>query len=326
MNARILLPTIAVAALSLTACNTDENPGEDWDGRIHLSSSVATLTRAAYELDTKIANGETVWLYIDGNETGTTATQYYGKQLTALGDNTFTGADDLFFPANETSINLYAFHINEPGPAQMTPDAYPTAELTHQVEQNQTSIGSNPGYAKSDLLFAKINLSKEKAKTDNGAIALPFKHLLSKIEVVLLKGTGKDEMDIQKVEILNTKLQGTFTPSKTEDITVAASDEVDGDSHNPIQIDSDITEDESRPVLNEAIIVPQPLDDQTDFIRVTLSTGGELIYKLNQATTFAPGTKYRYTITAKLTGLTVTSSIEPWSGDGTPIKGDAEMQ
>ena len=325
MKTRFLLTTIASAALFLTACNTDENPGEDWDGRIHLSSSVATLTRTSHELDDKIANNEKVWLYVEGNETEA-STQYYGKELTATGNNTFAGADELFFPANETSINLYAFHINEAGEAQMKTNAYPTVPLTHKVDQNQQSTSGTSGYAKSDLLSAKASLSREDAKTNVGAVALPFKHLLSKIEVVLLEGAGKEEMDIQNVEILNTKLQGTFTPSKTAAFSVSASGDVDGSTHNPIQIDKEVTTDESAPVLNEAIIIPQEIANETPFIRVTLSTGGELIYKLDKQTTFHPGTKYRYTITAKLTGLTVTSSIDPWIGGETPATGNAEMQ
>lgn len=326
MKTRFLLTTIASAALFLTACNTDENPGEDWDGRIHLSSSVATLTRTSHDLDDKIANNEKVWLYVEGNETGENATQYYGKELTANGNNTFTGADELFFPANETSINLYAFHINEAGEAQMKTGAYPTGPLTHKVDQDQQSTSGTSGYAKSDLLYAKTSLSREDAKTNVGAVALPFKHLLSKIEVVLLEGAGKEEMDIQNVEILNTKLQGAFTPSKTAAFSVSASGDVDGSTHNPIQIDKEVTTDESAPVLNEAIIIPQEIANETPFIRVTLSTGGELIYKLDKQTTFASGTKYRYTITAKLTGLTVTSSIDPWIGGETPTTGNAEME
>lgn len=323
MKTRFLLTTIASAALILTACSTDENPGEDWDGRIRLNSSVVTLTRTSHELDDKIANNEKVWLYVEGNETGENAIQYYGKELTADGNNAFTDAGDMFFPANETSINLYAFHINEET-SSMSGAAYPSGPLTHKVESDQQS--STSGYAKSDLLSAKASLSRDDAKANGGVVALPFKHLLSKIEVVLLKGAGMDKMDIQKVEILNTKLQGTFTPSKTAAFSVSASGDVNGNTYNPIQIDKEVTTDVGTPVLNEAIIIPQEIANETPFIRVTLSTGGELIYKLDNATTFAPSTKYRYTITAKLTGLTVTSSIEPWTGGETPTEGDAVME
>lgn len=326
MKTRFLSTAITAAALFLTACSTEENPGEAWDGRIHLSSGVATLTRATHNLDEKIANNEKVWIYIDGSATGADAVQYYGKQLTANGGNGFSDADNLFFPANETSINLYAFHINEPSTASISASAYPTVQLTHQVSQDQRSSGN--GYAKSDLLYAKTSLTKENAKSNGGAVELPFKHQLSKIEVVLKKDASVGDATIDNVEILNTMLQGTFTPSKTsESISVMASGSIDGS--NPIQIDNDLTTNDT-PVLNEAIIIPQIINEGTAFICVTLSTGGVLVYKLGDtdpsttSVTFDAGTKYRYTITAKLTGLQVTSSIAPWSGDSS-VSGDATM-
>lgn len=328
MKTRFLSTAITAAALFLAACSTEENPGEAWDGRIHLSSGVAILTRATQNLDEKIANNEKVWLYIDGSATGADAVLYYGKQLTANGGNGFSDADNLFFPANETSINLYAFHINEPSTASIFADAYPTAQLTHQVSQDQQSSGN--GYAKSDLLYAKTSLTKENAKSNGGAVELPFKHQLSKIEVVLKKDPGVGSATIDKVEILNTMLQGTFTPSKTsESLSVTTSGSIDGSTHNPIQIDNGLTTNDT-PVLNEAIIIPQTINEGTAFIRVTLSTGGVLTYQLadddenTSSVTFVLGTKYRYTITAKLTGLTVTSSITPWGGSSS-ASGEATM-
>lgn len=327
MKTRFLSTAITAAALFLAACSTEENPDEAWDGRIHLSSGVATLTRATQNLDEKIANDEKVWLYIDGSATGADAVQYYGKQLTANGSNGFTDADNLFFPANETSINLYAFHINEPSTANMSAGTYPIAQLTHQVSQDQRSSGN--GYAKSDLLYAKTSLTKENAKSNGGAVELPFKHQLSKIEVVLKKDASVGDATIDNVEILNIMLQGTFTPSKTsESLSVTTSGSIDGSS-NPIQIDNGLTTDDT-PILNEAIIIPQTVNEGTAFIRVTLSTGGVLTYQLDDnnintsSVTFASGTKYRYTITAKLTGLQVTSSIAKWNGDSS-VSGEATM-
>ena len=63
MRIRLLQTILAGTALFLSACSTEDVPGEDWDGRLHLSSNVATLTRATHGLDTKIAEGQTVWLY-----------------------------------------------------------------------------------------------------------------------------------------------------------------------------------------------------------------------------------------------------------------------
>ena len=67
-------------------------------------------------------------------------------------------------------------------------------------------------------------------------------------------------------------------------------------------------------------------------MKVTLATGGELFYTLpngasDNGLTLASGKIYKYEITVKLTGLTVTSSIEDWAtiGSGDPVAGDAVM-
>lgn len=316
MRIRLLQTILAGTALFLSACSTEDVPGEDWDGRLHLSSNVATLTRATHDLDTKIAEGQTVWLYIDK---ASDASLLYGKELTTTGDNGFSGADNMTFPANEENINIYAFHINiKPTTTAMTTSAYPTGQLTHQVGNNQKKEGGT--YAQSDLLYAKTTLSKTDAKSKNGAIELPFSHCLSKIEVILKK-SAEVTAGITKLEILNTKLEAAFTPSKGNDswLTLTASG-----SETAIEIDHDVTGADGDK-LNEAIIIPQTLSDKTEFIRVTLDGGSTLVYKLGAETKFEKGTKYTYTITAKLTGLTVTSKIDDW-GTGTGASGDAVME
>lgn len=319
-----LLTNLMAVTLLLTACNQEELP--EWDGRLYLSSGVATLTRATHNLDEKIAQGETVWLYVYGGTTSESTQPYYRKELKAGEGNGFTGADEMYFPAEEESINLYAFHINELTSSSM-PTAYPTEQLTHQVETDQQSTPDG-GYAKSDLLYATVSKTKKEAKDDGGKITLLFKHFLSKIEVVLIKDKSLDGKDISKVEILNTHLQGTFTPSKDNtEISVTPSGDIDPGTSNAIQIDKSETTDADSPVLNEAIIIPQTLNAQTAFIRVTLDDENdtELTYKLEKATTFAQGQKYRYTITAKLTELTVTATITGWEGDSNKYTGETEM-
>lgn len=319
MKTNQVMAVFAATTLLLAACSNEENFGNNekpWDGRLHFSSKVAELTRTGtYDLDTKIANGEKVWLYIDK---ATGPTQIYGKELTANGSTGFTGGDDMSYPAGEASISLYAFHGNisyDPGSGVTSdmPDNYPTVEFTHAVKADQKTEAN---YAKSDLLYAKETKTQQAVKDASGAVALTFKHLLSKIEVVLKKGTGMDAVNITKVEILNTKLKGTFTPAKATGadavaVTVAATD----NTAAPIEINANLTE-LSGDVLNEAIIIPQTVANEAQFIKVTLSTGGELFYKLKKETTFAKGTKYKYTITANLTDLTVTSEVTGW-GTGT---------
>ncbi len=316
--------TFVAAAFCLTACTNEDSMSDGWDGRLHLSSSIVQQTRATFDLDVKINENEKVWLYIDGTGTGTP--NYYAETLTATSSNGFTVADskDLFFPANEESINLYAFHINPTGSLTTMPNDYPTSQLTHKVEQDQSTIAN---YAKSDLLYSKETKTKQDVKAASGTVTLTFKHLLSKIEVVLKKGKGGDDITISKVEILNTKLEATFTPAKATaigDVTVGTNSSETISDANPIEIGHEFTSG-SGDVLNEAIIVPQTLASGTAFIRITLQNGGVLTYSLGAGTTFATNMKYKYTITANLTDLNVESEITPWDSGTNVDNGVAEM-
>ena len=148
--------------------------------------------------------------------------------------------------------------------------------------------------------------------------------MLSKIEVVLVKGAGVS--DITSAEILNTKLKAVFTPSKTADFSVATDNAETIADSNPIAIDCEATpqadaSDDNKAILNEAIIVPQTLTETTEFIRIN----GTLIYKLPADKTFVAGKKYRYIVTANLSGLTVTSSITDWSPETGDNNGSAGM-
>ena len=159
------------------------------------------------------------------------------------------------------------------------------------------------------------------------AVNLQFKHLLSKVEVVLVQGKGAP--NISKVEILNTKLQATFTPDKENGCSVTAAGEIADNTKNAITIDNGTTasgDTESSPTLNEAIIVPQTVTEGTQLFRITTDNGGTLYYKVpDGGVTFDGSKKYRYTITANLSGLTVTCSIKDWDTT-TDASGNAEME
>lgn len=332
MKSELVSTTIAATALFLTACSNEVNLIDNWDGRIHLSSNVVTLTRATHNLDEQIAENEKVWLYVDKMVEPTTTTKIYDKELAADGSGNFTGDDNMFYPADAASISLYALHVNaveSSGSATTRPTDFPGA-LTHKVEQNQKKSGGS--YAKSDLLFAKVaSKTKDNVKDASGTIELEFSHLLSKIEVVLKNGTGMNDITITEVKILNTQLKGSFTPDKSNDISVTAVSENIAEDKNAIEIDCDVTESSAQSgseSLNEGIIIPQTLNENDAFIQVTLSTGGVLTYKLgaDDNKTFAAGSRYRYTITANLTGLEVTSTISNWTHDDrNDVTGNAGM-
>lgn len=312
----------AAAALMLGACSNDENL-DNLNGpvELRLTSGLEVQTRATHSLDTQLKNGEEVHVWVDdAKNTQTTVTKenIYENCILTAGDNGALSGETMYFPETGNQVNIYAIHGNF-GDADFTD--FWSAEQTHTIVQDQKSSGD--GYAKSDLVYAKhTNVARTKQ-----AVNLEFRHLLSKIEVVLVQGEGQPVID--KVEILNTKLDAKFTPSKTDDFTLTASGE-----SNPIVIDTDLTTktdaegtDESKKKLNEAIIVPQDLTKGTPFIRVTTAEGGKLIYRLPENKTFDPAKKYRFTVTANLTELKVVSAkITDWTKETGDENGTAEME
>lgn len=272
----------AAAALTLAACTGDElldkpnAPGAQVE--LRLTSGLEVQTRGAHGLDTQVKEGEAVHVWVD--DATTDESLYTNNTLTAGTDGALTGGETMYFPATCNSASIYAIHGNF-GNTDMAD--FWGKEQTHTVMQDQRSDGI--GYAQSDLVYCKLsNVSRNGNPT---TVGLTFEHLLSKVEVVLVQGAGSPT--ISKVEILNTKLEAKFTPSKTgETITVTASG-----TENPIEIDNDLNAD------NEAVIVPQTLKKGTEFIRITTPGGEKLVYSLPAGKTFKPGEKYRFTITVE---------------------------
>lgn len=314
---------LTAAALMLGACSNDENlDNPNGPVELRLTSGLEVQTRAAHGLNTQLKNGEEVHVWVD--DATTDKELYTDNTLTAGDKGALTGGKTMYFPETGNNVDIYAIHGNW-GSTALT--GFWGTEQTHSVAQDQKSSGN--GYAQSDLVYAK---SKDVKRGENPTtVNLTFTHLLSKVEVVLVPGKGYP--NINKVEILNTKLEAKFTPNRESEITATADGTIDGTTLNAIEIDKDLTssknaagDDESKKNLNEAVIVPQTLAKGTPFIRVTTNEGGELIYRLKEETTFALATKYRYTITANLTGLEVTATITPWDQKTGDDNGKAEMQ
>lgn len=319
----------AAAALMLAACSNDGLPGDDPNApvEIRLTGGLEVQTRTSHNLDMQLKAGEQVHVWVDDAGNVANKELYKDRELTAGDKGALTG-ETMYFPQTGNAVDIYALHGNFGADTDWAESGFWGESITHKVEQNQKTGQSADGYAKSDLVYAK---STDVARTKE-AINLQFSHLLSKIEVVLVKGAGSPE--IKKVEILNTKLKAVFTPNKENSFSVKAEGDID-ESGNPIEIDIDQTDaktaantdsDEGKE-LNEAVIVPQELTQNTPFIRVTTAEGGELIYRLPESKTFDPAKKYRFTVTANLTELKVVSAkITDWIPETGDNDGTAEMQ
>lgn len=312
----------AAAAIALAACSNDELPTDDPNApvEIRLTSGLEVQTRASHNHDIYLHPGEQVHVWVDDAKDiqpdVTVENLYKDRKLTLNDGGAFIG-ETMYFPQTGNAVNIYAINGNFDADADWSENGFWGESITHKVEQDQ----KDDGYVKSDLVYVKEN----NVPRTQGRVGLNFRHMLSKIEVVLVQGSGSP--NIAKVEILNTKPEAKFTPSKEADgLTVEASGEA-----TPIEIDADLTDagtaaktdnDEGK-VLNEAIIVPQTLREGTQFIRVTLADGGELFYSLPEDKTFDPDKKYRYTITANLNRFELDGILTNW-GESEEYTGNAK--
>lgn len=337
--------TFVATALLLAGCSNDETETTiSGPVELRLTSGVEVpQTRSTQE--TTIAKDEVVSVWVDNAGTIPAPTPIYAAvQLTADNAGKLSNSSAMYFPAGGTTLNIYAIHGNFT-PAFSADDEFPSSALTHAVEANQApgTGGSMANYLKSDLLYA---VQKGVTASDNvtnhvKTQQLTFYHMLSKVEVALKAGMGISSLDGATVTIEGTKLKADFTPDK--DATMADASGVSNtragmvtataNDNDPasITIPAAITTNDFSTGTSyaEAIVVPQTIAKDAPFIKVKLSDGTELVYKIPDTggLELKSGKKYTYNITVSLTSLTVTSTIEPWASAGdTPTIGDAVMQ
>lgn len=320
MNMKELkLIILAAVALTLGACGSDSN--ELGEVELRFSSTLDLQTRAAYTMtqNAQILNGEKVYAWVDEAK-ATGAVEYIQAwALTADGAGKLAG-DKKLYPVSGNPINVYAIHGNF---ATAPSGTFPTAALTHSVNAAQTT---DANYAASDLLYATgANLARQTA-----AHSLTFTHLLSKIEVYLVAGTGTTDAELAgaQVTIMNTKPTASVTLSKTAAPTIAVSGTAtDITAKMQTQTDQTVTigGGVAAPAyaFGEAIIVPQWVNTtgasggaDVDFIKITIGTSSYTAQISNQ---FVGGNKYTYNVVVNKSGIEFTSTITPWSDGGATV-------
>jgi hypothetical protein len=304
------MAALAAAMLTTTSCSKDNDGiNEDSQTQLRLASGVEVQTRAAFtSSNTQIPNGQTIAVYVD--EVG--ASQLYGNNvLTANGGGGLSGDTPMFFPQSGANVDIYALHTN----ATLS-DTYPATALTHTVANNQTTLA---GYAPSDLLYARAtDVAKQSA-----AVQLTFYHLLSKIEVAVVPGSGLQPSNIKGITIGGTRPSASFTPDKATSPNAVAITATGSPTNIAISSDVSTGFTTTGAQYNAAVLVPQTVAASTAFITVHLQAGSDLVYNLPSATSFESGKKYTYHITANLTGLTLTGTITNWSPVN-PVTGTAQ--
>jgi hypothetical protein len=275
---------------------------------------------------TNLLNGDTCYVWADMVNGSTQAVTEYFKAWTLIANGSGglspqVSGNTKLFPATNV-LNFYALVGNfgketegeRAGEPKVEPEvmALPETGILHTVKADQST---ETGYYKSDLLYS-VKLAQEPISE---AVVLPFKHLLSRIQVVIVAGDGISQSDLTtnltSVELLGVKQQVIFAPDKAADFTSQA--DLAGMLSEPANVVSgNITmakgvvgsvSDATAPgstVYADAIIVPQTFAANTQLIKVSY-LGRDTYYTVpTGGMTFESGKQYRFRLIADRIGET----------------------
>lgn len=309
---------LATAALALAACNSEQENEKVWDGEIRLSSvSISQLTRAAGQdiQSTLFDSGENVDVFINENTTGTASTTYTQPLTYTTGTGgSLTAPSPQLFPSSGNGVNIYAVY-----PSGAASNVNGT-DVAFSVKTDQST---DDNYKASDLMTgAPASNPVERTAT---TIPLVFKHCLTKINLNIYPGEGftMDALAGAKVSISGATPNATFNV-KTGAVTSVSS----AGAGAPVIDLGTLNAPGNNPYISgSAIIIPQTIAAGTKFIYITIGVNPatNLVYTLptSAATTFEAAKVYTFNITARMSGLSITSStITDWVDGGT-FTGDA---
>ncbi|MBO5591587.1 MAG: fimbrillin family protein [Prevotella sp.] len=208
----------------LAACSAGDDRAQETRLPIVLGTEVGAVTRSNDA--TNLLSGDTVYVWADMVNGATLAvTEYFNAwalKANGVGSlSTLAAGNAKLFPATN-ALDFYAL-VGNFGKKTVEEQQVPwidaevselptTTGIQHAVLADQKDAEA---YYKSDLLYA-VRKNQEPVSE---AVVLPFKHLLSRIQVVIVAGNGMTAGDLTgaTVELLNLKQQVTFKPAKDKD-------------------------------------------------------------------------------------------------------------
>lgn len=283
--------------VALTACSNEADevtPGVTTEPQsgipILLSCNVnqaEIITRASSGIQsTQLDRGEQVNVYI----TSTGAT-YNPKVYNINNSGAMAPVGNIFpyFPTNGSSVDVYALY----------PLAVTNATTSFSIQDNQDG---SKAYKASDLMYGQPldeYGNKRSIAPDQAAQMLTFKHLLSKVTVVLVSGQGDPNIANSTIQLCNIY--------KTIGINAAA-----GTLNTLHGEPGFVTITENGAGTRSCIIPPQAIGTGY-FLKIRLTGGDVIYYSPDQSFNIESGKEYRFTVTVNQNQLKVKYSVEPWA-------------
>jgi hypothetical protein len=301
---------MASALLLLTACtNGDENQTangqQQEDGiPIMLQAGVKQMTRAANDIQNGVfEKGATINIYLKEITIGaqSVTTKYSDMVYTTTN---YTGAlspqNNIYpyFPTNGRGITVLAMYPSS---------VVKKTSTSFTVESDQKSSAN---YKLSDLMVATDTIPAP----DPAMRTLQFQHMMSKITIKIVSGTGSPDIDNSQVTLYNIKRKITFDGATG---TLGALD----DELGTVAVSDDCSTAQS------CIIPPQDIDP-CRFFRIRLKNKDVIYYYNTQTLNFLSGHEYKFVITINQNGLDVSYTVGTWENeenDGSVIPAHADM-
>ena len=303
MMKQIQLVFLIIAAILLAACHDDSDP------EIVVSTFVTNGmqpagTRAAADIqNSDFEDGEQYNLYIvDNLNNNTTIADNVAKPT---GPNKGTG---YYYPANGHNVDIYGIY----------PKSVKYDDTSFSVSTTQTmDAAGKTNYKNSDLMSAKVlnALRQEAAQT------LQFTHQLSKVIVSIKRDASLDATETATLTLKSARTDATIANGVFSAVTGSPADI----SLGTVTLSS-TTVSQSLAAIIPPQTIPASGSAATDFITITLGSGGSFTYQIPEGSpkAFAGGNAYTYTITVGLKAISVTTAITDWNapdGNTTAIGG-----
>ena len=245
------------------------------------------------------SNGTTPWTFYDASDNVTKL--YWPSHNTHL---FFRGVS----PSSTTVNDQKEIAISN---TQYTKGTNAANLLIGMPEISSGTMCDNPDHEHIDMSVYGICARKE-------PINLNFRYMMSQVEVILNTTSGADKVAIGEntvVEITNAYSSGVVSLG-TREVTVSGST-----GNYTLDADAVETDADKKKLQRRSAIVPQPLEGLKFKVTVTNTNGTKDVYystiknilvESNPITKWEPGYHYKYTLTLKKTGISVTATITDW--------------
>lgn len=245
------------------------------------------------------SNGTTPWNFYDASDNVTKL--YWPSHNTHL---FFRGVS----PSSTTVNEQKEIAISN---AQYTKGTNAANLLIGMPEISSGTMCDNPDHEHIDMSVNGICARKE-------PINLNFRYMMSQVEVILNTTSGADKVAIgenTKVEITNAYSSGVVSLG-TREVTVSGST-----GNYTLDADAVETDADKKKLQRRSAIVPQEVADLKFKVTVTNDNGTKDVYyssikdilvESNTITKWKSGYHYKYTLTLKKTGISVTATITDW--------------